>query len=160
MGEFVVVPISLLVDLADSLEAELQARYPERGNYDVEHRRFNRDMEPVAKARELLEAQQPEAEPVDGGKVWSIVRSAMGAVQYFDEREISSEERHALIDSYASEYADKIAALYSAPPDDVLRDAVYHLENKTFGAADGSSRYFDGIRDAIKALKQFAAMGK
>ena len=55
----------------------------------------------------------------------------------------------------------EVMPVYSkAPPADVLRDAVYHLENKTFGAADGSSRYFDGIRDAIKALKQFAAMGK
>lgn len=52
--------LKMVAELCDELEAELQARYPERGNYDVEHRRFNRDMTTVTAAREFIAAMKEQ----------------------------------------------------------------------------------------------------
>lgn len=58
---------------------------------------------------------QPEQaqQSVDTGKLWSLVRSAMGTVQYLYENDLTSSERDDFIDSHANEYAEKIAKLIS-----------------------------------------------
>lgn len=56
------------------------------------------------------------SELADTGKIWSIVRSAMGTVQYLYERELTPSERDAFIDAHSSEYAEKIAKLCSPRP--------------------------------------------
>jgi hypothetical protein len=46
-------------ELADELEAEIRARYPETTlAYPSEKRRHDRDMEPVHRARELLDPRE------------------------------------------------------------------------------------------------------
>jgi hypothetical protein len=55
----------LLEDLANELEAEIDARYRNMDGeiHPAERRRYNRDMEPVNKAREALEEIRDENRP-------------------------------------------------------------------------------------------------
>ena len=70
----------------------------------------------------LIEAPQPEAEPVDSGLIWSIVRDAMqkgvSLGDQFDKARLTDgkERLSARLDAFASDYADKICALYTHPP--------------------------------------------
>lgn len=65
MSEFVLVDRALLTDLCESLAAELDARYPAcNRSYPHNELRYKSEMEPVTKAREILAAPKPEAEPV------------------------------------------------------------------------------------------------
>ena len=64
MGEFVVIEKALLSELAESLAAELDARYPEcNRSYPHIERRYQSEMEPVIKARTILAAPPAQEKP-------------------------------------------------------------------------------------------------
>lgn len=114
MGEFVVIEKCLLSELAESLAAELDARYPAcNRSYPRNERRYQSEMEPVTKAREILEAQKPEAEPVGYLFFKSGCRAPDDCEDY--------EEYISLEDVNPDELAkyqkhDRVMPLYTHPP--------------------------------------------
>lgn len=56
-----------LTECADDLEASVKAEYQGTLDYPSQRRKFERDMEPVRKARALLGADQPAAQLVHVG---------------------------------------------------------------------------------------------
>lgn len=55
--------IAMLTELADELEASVQAEYGEI-RYPIEQRRYDRDIEPVQRARAMIAQLQGEGDGV------------------------------------------------------------------------------------------------
>lgn len=104
-----------------------------------------------------------EGEPVDTGKLWSLFRSALDKGHDMwataDDQGMHYEMASALKDAKASEYADKAAALYTAPPkaapmseEEILRLVDKHIGGPTPDYPLDSSDWINFAR-AIEARK-------
>lgn len=119
MTDYILVPVDLLSELAESLACELDARYPETiRSYEWKDREYQAEMEPVLTARRIIAAapdhiadtRKMVASAVQGEPIGFCEDTALSLA----ERTFSSE-----VDEHLAEdvirYARRLHTLYTAP---------------------------------------------